>query len=477
MRRLFVLLPLAGTLLAGCAVDTREASFDRVQENVADRGSFEVVWRASDGTANGREAFEAAVEDGTLDAEEAVRIALLNNADLQAELDRLGIASAALLRASLLPNPVLDASVRFADEGEIIELGIAQNVLQLLLIPGRRAQASEALAMTEAETAAAVLDLAAESRTAFRRYQAQQARVELYENVVDATYLAADMARRLRAAGNIIELDVLQDEALYSDARLMLAEAQGEASRRREALCALLGVWGPAADGWSVPPRLPAPGEFDVDAASLVPEVVASSLDLEAQRRQVNVIARQAGIRSFETLVPDLEVGVDAEREVDGAWSVGPAVGVGLPVFNVGQGVRAEYRARLSEALHRYAGLAVRLRAETRSAYTTAATTAQTSRYLQEVLLPQRSEITQQTQLQFNAMQLGVFRLLEAKRNEIETAERYLSALEAHWAARIRLETLRMGRMPQPRFGIETGGGMSSSSADMNNPGNQNGGH
>ena len=469
MRRAFLLFCLAGTLFAGCAADTRDQSLSRVRQTVDSRLGYDVARQPT-------VTLDDFVGDGTLDAEEAVRLALLNNADLQAELDTIGIASAELLQASLLPNPILNASVRFADEGEIIELGIAQNVLQLLLIPGRRGQATEALAMTEAEVAAAVLDLASQTRMAYRQYQAQLARVELYENVVDATYLAADMARRLREAGNVIELDVLQEQVLYSNARLMLAEAQGEAIRRREALCALLGVWGPAADEWTVPPRLPAAEPLGVDPATLVPDVVAASLDLEAQRRQINMIARQAGIRSFETLVPDVEIGVDAERETSGEWSVGPAGAVGIPIFNFGKGVRAEYRARLSQAMNRYTATAVRLRAETRSAYTSAATTANTTRYLQEVLLPQRSQLTQQTQLQFNAMQLGVFQLLQAKRNEIETAERYLSALEDHWSARIRLETLRMGRMPQQRFGIDTGGSLATSNA-VSGTGSTNGGH
>ena len=141
---------------------------------------------------------------------------------------------------------------------------------------------------------------------------------------------------------------------------------------------------------------------------------------------------------------------------------------MGIPIFNFGQGIRAGYRARLSQAINRYTATAVRLRAETRSAYTTAETTANTTRHLQEVLLPERSELTQQTQLQLNAMQLGVSQLLPA--------ERYLSALEDHWSARIRLETLQMGRMPQQRFGIDSGGSLSTSNR-TNNTGNPNGGH
>lgn len=477
MRRFHYLpLLLGGLVLSGCTNTHSDESFARVQNDLQQRAGYEIAWVPVNAPPPVEQLDLDFLDDGTLDADEAVRLALLNHAGLQAELDELGIAQADLLQASLLPNPVLDASVRFVEGGggEIIELGIAQNLIDALLIPRRKQMASERVAIAEGMATAAVLDLAAETRTTYRRYQAQLARVDLYQSVVDATYLAADMAKRLREAGNVIELEVLQEDALYQEARLMLAEARGEAMRQREALNALLGLWGEPATGWTVPPRLPDPEALEINTAQLVTGVLAASLDLEAQRREINVLAQRLGIEEFEAVLPDLDAGAEGEREPDGEWSVGPAIGIALPIFDTGRGVRAEHGAKLRQAMNRYQAMAVRLRAFTRSAYTTAATTANTSRYLREVMLPLRHQVTQQTQLQFNAMQLGVFRVLDAKRSEIEMAARYLTALEEHWSARIELETLRMGRMPQTRFGLTTGvslGGGASS------PKPNNGGH
>ena len=464
MRRAYLCFVMCGLTLAGCTTGPPSESFDRLRADLRERGGYETVWAPVRASPEWEALRADYLDDGMLGADEAVRLALLNNADLQAELDELGVAHAQLVQASLLPNPVLDASVRFVEGGggEIFELGIAQNLVELLLLPRRQRRAEEGVALAEASAAAAVLDLAAETRTAYRRYQAQLARIELYQSVVDATRLAADMARRLRDAGNVIELDVLQEDAMYRDARLMLAEAQGQAVQRRESLHALLGVWGESASGWAVPARLPDPSPLQLDPAELVSGVIAASLDLEAQRRRINLLGQRLGIESFEALLPDLEAGAEAERESDGAWSVGPAVGVALPIFDTGRGVRAEYGALLRQAMNRYRAMAVRLRASARSSYSTAQTTANTSRYLREVVVPLRHRVTGQTQLQFNAMQLGVFRMLDAKRSEIQAAERYLTALENHWVARIELETLRMGRMPRTRYGIDPGGALGS---------------
>lgn len=470
-----LLLPLFLVFVAGCVSNESSQSFERVQNNVQSRGGHQAHWP---GKPNLRqELLDQVLADESLDAEEAVRLALVNNADLQAELDGLGIAQGELIQASLLPNPVLDVGVRFVESGggEIIELGIAQHLLDVVLLPRRKRLAERGVEMAEQRAAASILDLAAEARTAYRRYQAQRARIDLYQHIVDATYLSADMAKRLRKAGNNIELDVLREESVYDQARLMLAEAEGEASRRRESLNALLGLWGESASGWSVPARLPIPEPLTLDPAELEPEVIRSSIDLELSRQAINMVAQQAGIEEIQTVLPDLEAGVEAEREPDGTWSVGPTLGVALPVFDWGRGVRAEQAARLRQAVNRYTGLAVRLRATARSAYTTAQTSANTSRYIREQLLPQQTRVTDETQKQFNAMQIGVFQLLSAKRSEIEMAERYLTTLEDHWAARIRLETMRMGRMPRPRFGIDTGGPMGGA-ATLSNP-NENGGH
>jgi len=476
IRQCFALL-FCAFLLTGCVSNHSAESFARVKADIDERSGYAAEWTPPPAEVD--KLIRDSLEDGQLDAEEAVRLALANNADLQAELDELGIAHARLIQASLLPNPVLDVGVRFVEAGggEILELGVAQNLVNALLLPRRKALAEDAVAMAERRAAAAVLDLAAQTRTAYRRYQAQLARIELYQSVVDATSLSADMARRLREAGNVIELKALREDALYQQSRLMLAEAQARAMRQRESLNALLGLWGQSAAGWSVEGRLPDPEALELDPAKLASGAVGASLDLELQRLAIDAAAKRAGIKKREQLFPDVEAGVSAEREPDGTWSVGPHVGVALPVFDLGQGVRAEEAARLRQAMNRYTGLAVRLRASARSAYTSAQTAANTTRFLREKLLPLQTEVTQQTQLQFNAMQIGVFELLSAKRSEIQTAERYLAALEEHWVARIHLETLRMGRLPQARFGIEAGA-PSAGAGDMSlNNTNNSGGH
>ena len=63
----------------------------------------------------------------------------------------------------------------------------------------------------------------------------------------------------------------------------------------------------------------------------------------------------------------------------------------------------------------------------------------------QIVLLPLQNAIVKGTLINYNAMSVGVFQLLAAKREQIETAARYVLALQHYWIARAGIDQLRAG--------------------------------
>jgi outer membrane protein, heavy metal efflux system len=67
--------------------------------------------------------------------------------------------------------------------------------------------------------------------------------------------------------------------------------------------------------------------------------------------------------------------------------------------------------------------------------------------HAQNVLLPLRTRIVEQTQLQYNAMQVGIFQLLLAKREQIAAARQYIETLRDYWLARLDLGTILSGQM------------------------------
>jgi hypothetical protein len=68
--------------------------------------------------------------------------------------------------------------------------------------------------------------------------------------------------------------------------------------------------------------------------------------------------------------------------------------------------------------------------------------------YVRDVVLPLRLALTEQTQLHYNGMFVGVFQLLDAKRREIEAGRELVRAQRDYWLAASAGEQLAAGRLP-----------------------------
>ena len=445
-------LAAAGAVTAGCASVDPHARFGDVQRTLADRLPQQVVWNAG----SRDDALVAARVDAllanALDVDAAVQIALLNNQRLQATYESLGIAQADLVAAGLLKNPIFDGSVRFVEGGgsPTVDLAVAFDFLDVFFVGLRKKVATAELDVAQASVTGAVLDLAAETRLAYVDLQAAQQTIELRTQVEQATAVSADLAKRLRDAGNIRALDFLNEQALHEDARLALAAATTEVVERREVLNRLMGLAGDRVQ-WSINARLPEPTAMDPaptgdTSSDLERRALDRSLDLQAARAQIDVAFSQLGITRPAGLLSGLELGVNSERQ-DGRWEVGPSLGVALPIFSQGQPAVARGQALIRRAESRYAATAIDVRSEVRAAQArVAATRAQVDQY-RSTMLPLRQSVVEQSQLQYNAMQISAFQLLMAKRDQIEAGQSYVRALRDYWAARTRLEMVLNGRM------------------------------
>jgi cobalt-zinc-cadmium efflux system outer membrane protein len=122
-------------------------------------------------------------------------------------------------------------------------------------------------------------------------------------------------------------------------------------------------------------------------------------------------------------------------------------VEVEVPLFYQGQGQIARAKADMRRQQKLYAATAIRIRASIRGTLTRLIATRDQALYFKTVLLPIRERIVNETQLQFNAMNVGIFQLLQAKRDQVEAARSYVEALRQYWLARAELNQLMAGRL------------------------------
>jgi outer membrane protein, heavy metal efflux system len=441
---------LAGAI-SGCATIVPKPGFDTVSELVAARGPGRVVaWNQGtpEDAAASPHVAELLAQELSLDS--AIHVALLNNRTLQAVYEQLGIAQADLVQAGLLQNPILAADVRFPTvEGAAIgaAAGLIQEFIAILQIPLKQRVAEAAFEEAKLTASAAVIDLVTAVKRAFYRLQGAQQTLELRRTVVEATELSADFARRQHEAGNITDLDLANELALYEQARVDLARVEIEVAEDREELTALMGLWGTATD-WRIAPRLPGLPRDDVAREGLETLAVSQRLDLAAARQRIQTILLSRDLTRAFRFIPTGGLGVEAEREVDnGVWSVGPAVQLPIPIFDQGQAALANQSAQVRQSENQHAALAVSIRSQVRRARTRMAQARALADHYWDVLLPLRVRVLQQTQLEYNAMLVGVFQLLTAKRDEIDAGRAYIEALRDYWIARTDLESAVGGEL------------------------------
>ncbi len=377
-----------------------------------------------------------------LDADAAVRVALLSNPEVQASLARIGVARGRLLGASLLPNPRVEAEV-YLDGDVELEGALLLDLAGMLRTPLAREAAQIELSAEAAGAALEVLDVAYRARVGLLRYQADLRERELLRTMVEAARASYEAALALRDAGNTTALAVSQEEALYQEARLALASADLAVHESRERLHVLMGLYGEDT-GWEAEPELEVPPEADPALERLEARAVEASIALGVVRDRMRAAGQRIVLARARSALPSIRAGLAVRRE-DQRWAVGPALEVELPVFGQSQGELVSGEARFAVLEHRYAARAIRLRSLVRRARNRMVVARERERFLREELLPLRRRIVTETLEQHNAMNASVFQLLAARRAELASALDHVRALRDYWVARAALEQLLAG--------------------------------
>jgi cobalt-zinc-cadmium efflux system outer membrane protein len=436
---------LLGMLASGCV--SRTAGYDDVRQLVKERTGRVVHHDALHDDDDFADQVTEKIIGEPLTVERAVQLALVNNPEMQAAFEELGIARGHLQSALALPNPELEVGLGFSGDAHSpdIDFGVMVSLSQLIFMAPRESAADAELDEAKLKVAGRALDLAYRARTAFYRHQADAQILELRKTVLTAAHASYESTRAIFDAGNITELRILSEQAMYEEARLGMQQAEAVLAMSREQLGAMLGLWGRRA-AWTIRGRLGEPKGDAPDVAQLERQALERSLDLEAIAAGYTAAARRANLSTATGVLPELRAGVEVQRD-SGELEVGPKVAIQIPLFyqNQGETRTAESAMRRQEQLH--SATALKIRAAARSAATRMRASHERARYYETVLIPLRSKILDETMKAYNAMGIGVVELLVAKRDQIETGRMYVEALREYWLARADVDQLRAGRL------------------------------
>jgi outer membrane protein TolC len=298
-----------------------------------------------------------------LDMDEVAMIAVVNNPDLKAARNQVGVAEAQAFTAGLLPNPTLS----LAYGGLISGVGattnsasatLTQDIVPLLTRSVRR----QAALANERNVRLNLLwqewQIVSQARTFFARaveLERQRAVIDEYRKLFGDRYQRSNTAMQ---QGNEILPTVVSDLAAFQAVETQLHDIEQVILKNRHDLNALLGLAPEAelrlVDSVSVPAidtgKLKA---ILLELAGRRPDLLALAAGYDAEEQKL----RQAIIEQF----PKLNIGPNYTNDTTPVYTTGPTLTIGLPIFDRNQGniaieratrqvLRDEYQARLDAA-------------------------------------------------------------------------------------------------------------------------------
>lgn len=437
-----------GVTLSGCTSLATRPDNSEINFLLSERNGPQVEWSAVSHPVPEQQAISQWLA-APMNADAAVRIAMLRSPRLQQEYARLGLARADVLDAVQISNPTLSLSRSYLDPGSGYNrlAGLTLPLADLLVLPVRARLAQKEFERAKLEIAGAVIHVAADVEAAWYTYVGAQQVADMRSAVAEGADATAELAQRFYDAGNISELQLKQEQAAASEARIVAARARAEAGRSRLALNTLVGLTGDAAT-WRTSDRLPMPVATEDDPVQLAKLARDSSLELLAARLHTDILLDALGVTRKLRWLGGSDFGYEREREADGSRLRGPTLNLELPIFNQGQAKLARADARLAEARARLAqaeigvGNSVRLGAEQ------VRELGNVVKIHREALIPQREAIVARSQEQQNFMLIGVFELIQAKVQEYNAYQSYLEAVRDYWLARVDLMRAVGQRLP-----------------------------
>ena len=313
--------------------------------------------------------------DDGLSEDEAVTLALWNNAAFQETLADLGLSRADLVQAGMLPNPTL--SMLFPVGAKPFELTAKYPLEAFWLRPRRVAAAKLDYERTAHRLVQSGLDLIRDVRLACADLGLANQRLVLAETTEKLNRAIAEQARARLRAGEASELQ----------AREQFARATQDARLARERLRFQMGL---GVDHWQGSLReSPVPTGLSRDVSVLVTNALAVRPDLRAAELGLAAAGKRLGLAKAE--IYTFTIALNA-KEVGADFLAGPGLDIPVPIFNQNQGGIAQAKAKFEKAARQYITVRDRIVLEVREAHTRLAQAQESHDQWQTHILPPLEE-------------------------------------------------------------------------------------
>ena len=360
---------------------------------------------------------DVSLQDG-LNEEEAVALALWNNAAFHETLTKLEFSRADLLQAGLLSNPTL--SVLFPLGPKQLEFAATFPLEAVWLRPRRMAIARLDAARVADSLIQNGLDLVRDVRAGLSDLGLAMDKAGLGREAMSLRERIAQITEARQRAGEGSELETAAAQAEVVRARDEARRLEHDVTVARERLLHLVGLNSaitnvifsasatPPMSGTSV-------AELERRALAARPDVRASELVLEAA-------ALRAGLARAEIFA--LSGIIDANASGKEGFEIGPGLQAPIPIFNQNQAGRARAAAEMDRAAWNCVATRRRVTLEVREAHTKYQQAAEAFQSWSTQLVPTLEELVRRSEKAYELGELSPLTVQENARQLLDARVR-----------------------------------------------------
>ena len=387
---------------------------------------------------------------GPLTLRQALALALTGSPELAMFDYDIRIAEAAVLQASLLPNPEASLEAEnIAGTGSRGGARAAERTLQLGQLIELAGKRRKRVAAARFNRELAEFDYEAKKREvflnvhqAFIEVLAGQRGMAVNQEIVGLTESVLPDIRRRMEAGKTSPIELTRSNVAIATARIGLEQARRDMLGARHRLAA---QWG------STKPRFSS-AVGDLEESPALPSLESLTARLASNPRVARFPAqhaqREAALaRERAEGVPDVTLRGGVRHFAEGddtAFVLGASVPI--PLFDRNQGNIQAAREQIGRTDAERAFVEAKISAELAEAYHAAVAAREQIELFREIVMPQSDEALKMTTEGYQAGRFSYLEFLDVQRSLVTARQQYVQALLAHQQAIARVESLTSGR-------------------------------
>jgi cobalt-zinc-cadmium efflux system outer membrane protein len=416
LKKIFIFLQIL--VLAGCSVHSPH-NRTYVSDSIYKRTGHQLRAVKEEGIFKLPE--NVSLDDG-LTEEEAVAIALWNNAQFQADLVELGFARADLIEAGLLRNPLF--TLLFPWGPKQLEATLSLPIEFFWQRPKRVAAAKLNVEQVADNLIQHGLNFIRDVRLAYTELYVTRESAKIVEEEADLLNEIAAIASVRLKVGDISKLEETAfhlEAARTQESSILLAR---DAELAEERLKTLLGL---GLKEVTIKLSLePIPLEQNHKPTDLLNTAFAARPDLRAAEIAIEAAGKRVGWERSKIF--NLTAMLDANAVGKEGYERGPGVELELPILNWNKGKISRAQKELEQAAKQYMAVKHRIGREVLEAHTNYLAAQQALKILQVDILPAARTATKNAEQAYSIGEISYLELLDFKRQLLDSRLREAGA-------------------------------------------------